>query len=440
MRLPPSALIALLLIPTSCLESKVEVQTEVSVDGSLSRTVVMTSLEDGKAADHPKDLTLLDTGWSTQGQGKGHTQIQAWFPSAKEADAGIAFGVDGSQSASKTTFVKQDWFFFERFQYEEAWSPGVTTDGIHEALNEVALVISEVASETLTLHFGNDFEGYLFHQRLQTDLRRMMSELAFLAWKELISKGEDEDRFIKRAVPAIRRYGLNVQSKWFAQGLNGSLAHLPEIKKTVSDWVGKDMRPIQKDGRQPVIPNMQSFLFDGLFEELFMQQLENHFDDGKTGFEDWAEGIWERISGPFGPARSDALIFYFQVEMPGDLLKTDGWIGDNQKSFLQIPGDDFYPSGQKMRCESVQWKPAISLGGHVAYIERNNQTALALMSILGDGPAGSPHQQIMEVLRECEQAYSLEPLILALEEGAWNATPLNEKAEELLVWLGGDRG
>ena len=439
MRLPAPALIALLFIPASCLESEVEVQTEVSADGSLSRTVRITSLENGNAADHPKDLTFLNTGWSAQGQEAGHTHIQAWFPSAKEADAGIAFGSGGSKSASETTFVKQDWFFFERFQYEEAWSPGVTADGIHEALDEVALVISEVVSETFVQHFGNDFEGYLLHQRLQTDLRRMMSEFAFLAWKEVTSKNPQEDRFFKRTIPVMRRYGLNVQSKWFAQGLNGSLSYQPEIMMAVSDWIGKDMRPVQKDGRQSVIPDMQSFLFDGLFEELFMQQLENHFA-GEDELDDWAQEVWDSISGPFGPSRTDALSFHFQVEMPGDLLKTDGWIGNGPKTFLEIPGDAFYPSGQQMRCESVQWKPAISLGGHVAYIERNNRTALALMSILGDGPSGSPQKQILEVLKECEQVHSLEPLVLALEEGVWNATPLNEKAEELLNWLEGERG
>jgi len=428
------------ILLAGCRETQVDVVTEVGLSGGGIRTVTVTSTDEGAPADHPDDFRARMPGYTLLDDEPGLTILQASFPRLDGAPLGFGFSAPGSErtSGGAVRLAIQDWVLFKLYRYQESVSDAVDPDEVQNAIQELAdtLVASaDAAAEDL---FGEDFDASRLHKGLQGNLRRFFRSAAFLIWRELQSGGEfDEAGILGRLLALARKEKLPAKREWIGLIRNSEDPRLlADVRREISLWVEENLQPVREGDRTPVLPNLEGLLFGGPFEQSFLKVLDRRFG-GAEETSAWLDDIWKRVFGAFGPARKD-LTFRMRVKMPGSLLRSNGFLGRQGSTFLEFPAGEAYPNGRGIACESVVWDYG-ALGVLRPDLAADNESALTWTGVVAEGPDSAPSSALVEVLRACVRANSLEPLREAADGGGHGAESAR-KTRAVLDWLegGGD--
>ncbi len=437
------ALASTVLLLAACPETRVEVTTEVQSAGTVLRTVRIRTTDDDRPAPLPEDLRDPAPGYVVLRRGEGVLEATGSFPAA-EVPPAFAFVAEGMarQAGSSTTYRAEDWVLYTRHRFQETVRDVVDPDDIRDALDEGAGVLVDLLRRSFQELLGEDFDATVLRARLDGDLRRLLREVVFLSWQIL---GTSREPFLEvlpdRLAPLLRRHGLDLTAADLATTLEGD-EDAPEtrrVRQAVAAWLQAGLVPRKGGERVPVVPDLEPLLFDGPFGASFQVAVRQHFGS-EAAFRDWWKQLELRIFGIFGQGRE--LRFHLRVHMPGELLRSSGWLDNAGWSFLEFPARDAYPSGAGITCESVEWNGTALAALPGLSLVTDNATALAWTWVLGEGPEGGPEPARADLLRRCVAARSLAPLEEAIAELAEQGREgeVRRRLEGLLAWLQGRRG
>ncbi|TAH34516.1 MAG: hypothetical protein EYC70_16400 [Planctomycetota bacterium] len=427
----------------ACRRTHVEVVTEVGPFGTAIRTVTIRSSDDGNAADLPENLRLPRGAYAVLEEGQGLFRAVASFSDAAQAASPFAFVAEGMErsASSATAFRCTDWLLFRHYAYSETVHDAVEEQEIQSALDDAAETVAQLTEASFRELLGPDYDQTVLHARFGDDLRRMLRELAFLCWRELqgldAAGGEAALRSsLARVCTLLRRYGLELRPEWLERWAAGEAdAGVPaEVRDAVAAWVAPALQPrAPEGGRQVVVPNVQSLLFDGPFAQEFRRRMDVRFG-GPQGSERWVQGMLARVFGLFGQMSIfslDELEFTLRVRMPGTLLRSNGYLGLDS-SFVQFQARAAYPRGAGLSCESVLWDYG-AMQALRARVQPLNETAVAWMNLVGagEGMERRPVGALLGTLRRCVQDNS--PALL--EEVAAQGGEAGAQAAQVLAWL-----
>lgn len=450
MRIRP-ALFCLAAVLCACRRTHVEIATEVGPFGNATRTVLIQSQDDAQAADLPGNLRLARGPFATLEEDRGLYRAIASFSDASQAASPFEFLAEGMDrtASSSTAFASSDWVLFRHYAYSETVHDVVQEQDVQVALDEVAENLSQLTEDTFRALLGDGYDETLLHARFGEDLRRMARELAFLCWRELQTLDSDAGdtdaalrRSLQRVCGLLHRYGLDLQPDWLAGWLqpegDAGFTAPPELRRALAGWVELGLRPrdSKSAARQVVVRDLQGLLFDGPFQQEFRRRMEQRFG-GADAADAWVQRSMARIFGLFGQMTifsSDELDFTLRVRMPGTLLRSNGYLADSS-AFVEFPAKAVYPDGAGLSCESVSWDYG-ALGALRARRTPGNEAAVSWMNLAGrgEGPQRQPDGKLMDLLRACIQAQSLD----ALEQRAQQGGESGPQAQRVLAWLRGE--
>ena len=434
-----SCLLVLPLAAASCLATKVELDTEVYPDGSVQRRLAITSQDDGAPAEHPSLLRAGSSGYQFLRREKGVLEASGFFASGEPIAPALDFhavGLDRSAPAL-ASLVIQDWGLFRLFRYRERLSDVVEPDEIRLAVEEAAAVLLENADASLERLLGPHYPRTRLHLALTGELRDLGRDLAVQFWRATALEDFDEEKMVRRACAAARRAGVPLRAEDVLAAVEdgvGSDAFLA-VRKAVGDWAAAQLELVEPDptgGRVPSWPDMRSLLFDGSFALVYVDELEQRFG-GEAGLDRWVDQTMTRVFGLFG-ANPGNIDFHLRVRLPGEPLRSTGFLTGDGAAFVSFPASEIYPGGAGLESESVLWEPALT-GGLPGFRRLpGNEAAVRWTWLAGDGPASSPDPELIEVLRSCSRQRSWAPV----EERLKEMPELLEAWEEALAWLRGE--
>jgi len=402
--------------------------------GSATRSVSVETKEmSGQTTpeEHPEDLVLADSSWGVEKQDKGDYRAVTQIADINQAGPPIGFRSGKRSTLWKTRYREEEWVLFRRHVYREVVRDPIDATGVKEAIDEVAQVSAEVLSVAFRELIGAGFEESDLFVRLEKDLPKLFRDAGFIVWQELSQKEEDGlhplDRMARRILSLSIKYGLPLDSKW-AMRLNENSEEAEEkIENAIVLWVEEMLQPKQVEvGRQAIYPELKPLLFGGPLEQAIEIAAAKKFG-GEEAVDEWMEDINSRVFGAFGPNRDDVR-FRVSVKLPGALLKTNGWIHEDGRTFHDFLAGEAFPDGAGLQAESIVWNyealSALGLGSLIP----NNEAALDWISLAGG--TGSPLVDKMppalkDALFLCIESRSLEKL---------EALPLLN-SEALLDWL-----
>ncbi len=435
-----ACLMALPLVAASCLSTKVELDTEVYADGTVQRRLVVTSSDDGEAAEHPAMLRLGGAGYGLLRQETGSFEASGVFGPGQPIPPALSFHADSldRSAPAAASLVIQDWGLFRRFRYRERLADVVDPDEIRLVVEEAAVLLLENADDTLERLIGPHYLRTRLHAEVSGGLGELARELALQLWRATALEDFDEERVVRRACAICRRAGIPVDADLvlaaFEQG-EESEAYF-RLRRELGDWAAGMLEIVDEEetgGRRPAWPDMKALLFDGPLELAFQEELVRRFG-GEQGLEEWAGKTWTRIFGLFGSGAGD-IDFHLRVRLPGDPLKSNGYLSGDGAAFLEFPASAIYPGGAGLSSESVLWEPGVT--GALPGFRRlpTNELAVRWTWLAGEGPASAPDPALVELLKRCALARSWAPFEERLRQEPARA----ERWAEALAWLKGEK-
>ncbi len=431
-RMRPLLPVAAVLLASACrVITSVEVETRVEADGSGVRTLLAVSRwEDGRPdpSQLPQDFLPPAAAYAVQAQEAGRIEASAAFASLEHAPAPFAFGYGAHRTAFDADFRAVDWGLFTLVHYAEFVVDAADPETLRTALDEVVAVALDAGDAACAEIFGADFDATRLHERLRGDLRAACRDIALIVWQEVYAQNAGVEALLQRALPRLKRLGLELDPRWFVEWEEG----YPRIRAAVAGWVERQLLAKREGARivQPV--GLESTLFDGPFAAAFQRALAARFGSPEAARE-WWKNAEQRLKGSFGGGRDD-VTFRLRVRMPGTLLRTDGWIEADGATFLEFPGSEAFPRGRGIRCASVVWRGE-TLSALAGAPYPDNSTAIGWTRLLGSGPEGEPNADLLALVKECIAARGRGPLEEAAEDPEH---PRAADAARVLAWLRGE--
>lgn len=435
----PAGLLA--LAAASCLSTGVLVESEVRPDGSLLRRVVVTSEDDGEPAAPPAFLRPPAGGYLLLEDRPGRLAWSGSFAPGQPVPAPLDLHSDSLHRSAPVAVAvtTADWGLFRILGFRERFADVVGPDDIRTAIEEAADEFRLAADAALTRLLGPRYPETRLHAELVGRLRGLGRELGLQLWRSLVLEKVETDLLVARLVGVGRRFGLPVAADQVLAALEQGQGSPPwlELRRRLGDWAGERLAFVDPEtegaGRRPAWPDMAALLFDGAFLLALEQELQARHG-GEEGLEQWLKETGDRIFGLFGGGAGD-LEFTLRVRMPGDLLRSNGFLAEDGVTFVRFPADRIYPYGAGLECLSVVWDPLVLGALPGCRILPGNEAALRWTWLLGDGPESDPDPETVALLKECARARSWGPLERRLE-----AEPgLAERWRPIRAWLAGEK-
>ncbi len=434
-----SLLAALLLAGPSCLSTRVEVETEVYADGSVQRSLRVTSVDDGEPAAHPPALRPPGLGYLMSRQQTGLWEASGSFGPGQSIPPIFGFRSEtlARDAPAQASLEVVDWGLFRLFRFREQLGDVVQLDEIRAAVEETAGVLIDNADQSLRRLLGPEYARTRLHRELQGEWRKLGRELALEYWRSLAFGDFDEEEAAERLVRVLRRVGAPVEAPLLLAAVEEgqqSEAYL-QLRRQLGDWAREQLELVVEDprsGREPSWPDMRALLFDGAFVLAYEEELQRRFG-GEDGVARWFGESMARIFGLFGSSPGD-IDFHLRVRLPGEPLRSNGYLSGDGAAFLEFPARSIYPSGAGLSSESVLWEGSVT-GGLPAFPRlSDNEAAVRWTWLAGEGPESRPDPEFLELLRRCARTQSWAPLA----DFDSKDEARKKRAEQLLAWLRGE--
>lgn len=459
----------LALLVASCLHTKIDVEVVVHPDGSGVRRLHVVSYDDGHETERPENIALGADGLFSVLQ----DDDEAWSGEASLADldgssSGFTVSREGLAQAGSGScrLQSEDWFFFDRILFEEVVQDAVKRDAVLVALREAADLVVEIADATAEALFAEVYADSKLERSIRIEARAALREAAVLLWEGMLS-GDQGEAVVKKLLATVR--GLGVEISWDQvrlllernqepQGADAvarsedfaRILARREIEMALARWVEERLVPIDPDASPAAFYNVRDLCFEGDGEDIqfagFLEERVEEIVDAMLEDEEFEARVTSlpaRIFGVFG-GESDptsdfeaTVQFHLRVKMPGSLLRSTGYLEgrDLGWSFVRFNGDAAYPDGAGIECESVVWRADRYGAVRGIAIEENNETAIRLMEMLGDGPYGTPGGGLTHIMSMCGEIGHLGPLDAYIREKEESNSSSAAEARDLMRFL-----
>jgi len=288
-------------------------------------------------------------------------KLEGVFPGPSEMPADFRRDVAdlGATSSNRVEFTTEDLLFGTRYIWRETFVDAVKPESQGAARTELLRFVAAQIKRAAALEFDAGYELARFDTYVDDDLRPAMNDLVDVFWKERRRLGERDpitgrtgaDRLLEKGAARLAKLGLRVDV-----ALEDDV-----IFEHARDWLSRTLAATldpKDDAQRRPTPTDFRYLFPaddpGAGLRVALERVA-HQDFGSV---EAAERAFKRrlyaLTGTYGSPPAEAEFkFDCAIELPGVLLRTNGWVEGPNSAFWRFTGEDLFPGGYSMEAESA---------------------------------------------------------------------------------------
>ncbi|MFG0316680.1 MAG: hypothetical protein ACF8XB_05365 [Planctomycetota bacterium JB042] len=362
----------LLLALASCvpiLEGRI--RTRVLADGTTFRDTTWTKIRRGGDDEDEKRWNARPIAEDlARGVGRGFPSVETTddrmklsgvFRSPHEVPVDFRRDVPVLDAAStrQIEFRREDLLFGAHYLYRETFVDAIEPPDEKEARRELLRFVRRLVKRGAELELGRAYALDRFDVWVDETLGPVLEGILDLYWREKKRLGERDphtgetgaDRLLKRALERIRRLGLDLSPD--ADDERNAAAAQAWLCRLLAETV----RP-KADNARPPRPGDFRYLFPADDPWSGLRVARDRLAAADFGSNEALERELQRrlyaLTGTFGSPPAEAEFrFDCALELPGLLLRTNGFLESGDTSFWRFTGEDLFPHGFVMEAESV---------------------------------------------------------------------------------------
>ena len=325
---------------------------------------------------------------------------QHYLKEAAESDAKSEF----ERTASRT-----DYGLVVEYQWREVLTDVVRLSDGRQALVEATELGGDAAAGIVGEALGDGYDASELEGWITSDGRKWLLELFDVVYDAAIRREKDEDE-IKTSIAAVcRRYGLNVTLQDEREG-----ADEDELRRYLTELFRRTIKKSNGDAiDEPTLETLVGAItgedkprYKKLDDRL--QEATNNYKaawpGGQEALEDKVGPLMTRIFGIHGAILQAPEEFRFRMDVPGEIVETNGRIQKAGQVQWQFSNTDVWPRGFEMDVRSLDPQEKtlkILAGKKFQSTPRNLQR---IVEIVGDD------ESLQKALRECRKQEAPAPL------------------------------
>lgn len=417
---------------------EIKSRTRVAADGTTSRETVITKTRRNANTDDEKtwnarpiteDLPrALGDGFRSIERSDLELRLAGTFAHPEQVPPDFLRDVEllDHQARNRIDYVAEDLLFAKRFVYRERYVDAIQPEDLKENKRDAVRFAQKFAHAMVAGEFGRAFDTAELDRFIDDAGADLVADLIEIYWAERkqlskqdpVTRRTGLDRAIERALKRIERVGAAFDVD---QGEEDNFAVL---ESWLRDLFASTLKR-KSDGSRPTLSDFDYFFppdapWSGL------QTMAIRAAEYEYGSTDKAEDVSRRvllgITGTFGspPAQAE-FRFDCAVELPGQLLRTNGYLETERSAFWLFEGEDLFPQGQWLEAES--FTPDDRYLGKIRELRSDvdRRDAVALIRVL-EGVSADDRARLGALLAIAAQHGSLAAIPPAAEGDAQGAS------------------
>ncbi|WP_165228459.1 hypothetical protein [Aquisphaera insulae] len=284
----------------------------------------------------------------------------------------------GPSSVFKRAYGRRDLGFVVEHRWEESVTNIVNRADFIRARDELLDRGLPMLDECIDRVYGVDFDVSGLHDYLRRD-GRLLLEKAALIYFEINSRHLAEKAATVEFARTARAVGLDLLDA------KGSVVDSDEASRRVREYQRHRLvlGVRHRDGSRLTPSEVDAILAPGPgspYTARAEEYFKTHQDDlkGLLGPMVRMTGLYHSVI-PFAPSGASTVRFAFRIQLPGEIVETNGKADGPARASWRFSGDDLYPSGLSMRARSLEIDEASQrlVLGRVAVKGRAEAEALA---------------------------------------------------------------
>ncbi len=364
------ALVGVALALGGCLPVlEIKSRTRVSADGTTSRETVITKTRRNANSDDEKlwngrpivdDLPRsLGDGFRSIQRSELEIRMTGTFAHPEQMPSDFLRDVEllDAPARNRVDFVVEDLLFAKRYVYRERYVDAIQPEDLKENKLDAVRFAQKFAHAMIAGEFGRAFDTQELDRFIDGAGADLVGDLIEIYWferKQLskqdpVTRQTGLDRALERALKRIERVGATFDAK------DGEDDNREVLEAWLRDLFSSNLKR-KVDGSRPTLSDFDYFFpkdapWSGL-ETMIARAAQAEYGTTEKA-EDVARRVLLGITGTFGspPAQAE---FHFDcaVELPGQLLRTNGYLETERSAFWVFEGEDLFPQGQWLEAES----------------------------------------------------------------------------------------
>lgn len=326
---------------------------------------------------------------------------------------------EASNSDAKSTFARTatraDYGLFIEYSWQEVLTEVVTLGDARDAIVSATELGGNAAAGIVGEALGDDYDTSKLNTWVVTEGRDWLLELFDVVFELALEKDVRKEKVREAIARVCRKHGLEVT-------LNKELENedAAEFIRFLTQLFTQTIRKANGDEVDATTAETLAGVIGGLYEPRH-EKLKSRLEKAGENFKQaWPGGSEEleaktnrlgtRIFGVHGSTFDSPERFRFQLNVPGEIVETNGQIHSDGRVQWQFSGSDAWPSGFAMTVRSidVQQTGVSILAG--AKFKPSRQNLIRIVEIVGDD------RTLCKVLQSCREASSAAPLKAFLKE------------------------
>ncbi len=426
----PAAALALgaLAALSGCLpEILVQSRTRVLPDGTITRETTYTKTRANAGSDDEKQWNArpivedlgkgVGDGFATLEKNDDVLKFAGVFQDAGKMPSDFRRDVPliGSTSANRASLVREDILIGTRFLYREQYQDAIAPKDQKDARRELVQWLVGFVKVAAKHEFSERWDAGAFDRWCDADLAKLVDDVIGIYWNERRTLDDVDphtgrtglDRAMEKVIARLAKFGVEIHADFDGK----SDANVAAIRSFVTRLLAAKLKP--KSGATTARPDDFAYLFpqehpwSGL--EIAMDRACEKEFGGKEEAGKALSRMLLGLTGTFGSPPAEAQ-FHFDctVEMPGELLRTNGVLDTGTTVFWVFEGEDVYPDGFRIETESVSFDP--TLPGRIRELvpQFGKRDAMRVIAAL-EGLSGSDRTRLRETFELCLRAGTLDP-------------------------------
>lgn len=364
------ALVGVALALGGCLPVlEIKSRTRVSADGTTSRETVITKTRRNANSDDEKlwngrpivdDLPRsLGDGFRSIQRSELEIRMTGTFAHPEQMPSDFLRDVEllDAPARNRVDFVVEDLLFAKRYVYRERYVDAIQPEDLKENKRDAVRFAQKFAHAMIAGEFGRAFDTQELDRFIDGAGADLVGDLIEIYWferKQLskqdpVTRQTGLDRALARALKRIERVGATFDAK------DGEDDNREVLEAWLRDLFSSNLKR-KVDGSRPTLSDFDYFFpkdapWSGL-ETMIARAAQAEYGTTENA-EDVARRVLLGITGTFGspPAQAE-FRFDCAVELPGQLLRTNGYLETERSAFWVFEGEDLFPQGQWLEAES----------------------------------------------------------------------------------------
>ncbi|MDA0589160.1 MAG: hypothetical protein O2820_14710 [Planctomycetota bacterium] len=402
-------------------------QTTWNEDGSVERAILQPNARQGEGAFKEWDMYFRVKERNFEFRGdlrKLSPELNGEYFLAKSSSKSWKeipdhYSKEASDSDATSTFARTatrtDYGLLIEYSWQEVLTEVVKLGDARAAIVVATEPGGNAAARIVGEALGDDYDTSKLETWVATEGREWLLELFDGVFELALEKDVSEEKVRESFARICRKHGLKVTLKTELEKEDSA-----EFIRFLTQLFTQTIRKANGEKVDAKTAETLAGVIGGLNEPRH-ERLKSRLEEAGENFKQaWPGGpealeaktnrLATRIFGVHGSIFDSPESFRFQMDVPGEIVETNGQIHSNGRVQWQFSGSDAWPSGFAMTVRSLDvQKSGVSLLAGAEF-KPTRQNLVRIVEIIGDDEA------LRKVLQSCRDESSVVPLKTFLTE------------------------